>query len=795
MNATTTVGTMVADRGRALGLPARRLAWAVGLVLLAAVPLLSATFQLYGNFAAWDDEGWLMMTVGHFLRGYRLYDEIASAYGPGYYGFEYLLHHGLGVPLTHDATRLITLTVWATTAGVSAWIVRRLTGRRSLGVLTFVLVATYLTSTKQEPGHPQELAALLTVLGVATAVAAGRERPLWLGAGGGAVATALALTKINLGVFATLSWIWALLAAAEGGWWVRLARWATAGAALLLPFLLLRPYLATAWGWNTALLISLVVATLALAGPGREGLGLRLKPALGAFLASAPATAGLLCLFVFAFGTTPLGLLDALVLSPRRMAATFVFPIPINNRAIGLSLLSLGLAAERAHRLRSGRLAAWRLEEYLLVFLKVLFGLGILLLVAIPTAGRGPLRIIHYGLPLLWLALDPFPAPARSGDSALARLVLCCVAALQVLQIFPIPGSQCVIGTLLLVPAAVLCWDDVLTWLARRCEDRAAGAAFVRGAPWLVVAAVVTLCAATAFRAYLRYRAATPLGLRGAEWIRIDERRVAAYRWLAANLERHADTFLCTTGFNSLYLWTGLRPACRIGLSNTIDYVSPEHQETLVTSLSRLPDACVIEHEPYLHPLVLSSIRHSSLLRDYIDQEFKVCGMVDGFAFRIRRGRPVPRLVDCARWGRAAGSACQVTIDLAPSPGPKAHRVCISDLDHGLVLADSRPAGSGRAALMIQDEAGRDLSPVLEREGIDLSRLRSLTLSFAGPPASGRRGSCAVVRLYDRTGQMIKILPFLNEVEAGSVQSQTDSTALGEIASPVQPPSRLGREK
>ncbi|MEJ7637017.1 MAG: hypothetical protein WKF75_03255 [Singulisphaera sp.] len=29
------------------------------------------------------------------------------------------------------------------------------------------------------------------------------------------------------------------------------------------------------------------------------------------------------------------------------------------------------------------------------------------------------------------------------------------------------------------------------------------------------------------------------------------------YRWLTTNLKLHADTFLCTTGFNSLYFWTG----------------------------------------------------------------------------------------------------------------------------------------------------------------------------------------------------------------------------------------------
>ena len=47
------------------------------------------------------------------------------------------------------------------------------------------------------------------------------------------------------------------------------------------------------------------------------------------------------------------------------------------------------------------------------------------------------------------------------------------------------------------------------------------------------------------------------------------EFEVATYRWLTTNLRFHADTFLCTTGFNSLYFWTGQEPPApiMIGLS------------------------------------------------------------------------------------------------------------------------------------------------------------------------------------------------------------------------------------
>src|SRR5438105_2384925 len=102
-------------------------AGAIGFASL-AITLLFSYYALFSFFAPYDDEGYMMLTVKHFLDGHRLYDDIPTLYGPTYYLFEWLAHAVFGIALTNDATRLVTLGFWAATAVLIAVCVRRASG-------------------------------------------------------------------------------------------------------------------------------------------------------------------------------------------------------------------------------------------------------------------------------------------------------------------------------------------------------------------------------------------------------------------------------------------------------------------------------------------------------------------------------------------------------------------------------------------------------------------------------------------------------------------------------------------
>jgi len=120
---------------------------AVGLsaaLLLCALAWLGHRL-VFSQFQDYDDEGYLLLTVQQFLRGLPLYDQVYTQYGPAYYLWQQVLHTVIGVPLTHDATRIVTIVVWLTCAVLVGAIVWLLTKRQLHAVLGTTAAFLHLT--------------------------------------------------------------------------------------------------------------------------------------------------------------------------------------------------------------------------------------------------------------------------------------------------------------------------------------------------------------------------------------------------------------------------------------------------------------------------------------------------------------------------------------------------------------------------------------------------------------------------------------------------------------------------
>jgi len=170
-----------------------------------------AAMAMFSAFMFYDDEGYVLISLRNYALHGGLYREVYTQYGP----FPFVLYHLLsecGLPFTHIAGRLVTLSAWIGAALACAAVVWQAT--RSFFTSLAVLAGTfvYLWIMISEPTHPGSLIALL--VGVAAAlgyrlIARGRK-VAWAGLAG-LVAGALVLTKINVGAFvvlAALAWIW-----------------------------------------------------------------------------------------------------------------------------------------------------------------------------------------------------------------------------------------------------------------------------------------------------------------------------------------------------------------------------------------------------------------------------------------------------------------------------------------------------------------------------------------------------------------------------------------------------------
>jgi hypothetical protein len=752
-------GRAETGRNRGIRLLVRRSVLAL-IVLAISAPF--AYFRLFSVFRDYDDEGYMMLTVKHFLDGHALYDAVPTFYGPFYFAVALLFHRFIGIEITNENVRWISLALWLSTACLVAVATWRQTRRASLSAIAYIMTVIHLRTVTSEPGHPQAQCALLLAAAATLATWWNPERPLRIIAPLGAIAACLILIKLNVGVFAAFSLFWAIMIMTEG----RLARWASIAlslAAVLLPFLLMWRDLNTTWGLGYAVIVSAGALSLYLSVPTTP----RALPAypfgisvlyFGGFVAAAAIPISV----VLATGTSFHGIVDRLLLMTFRLSSAFKIPATFMNQGIAVAVLSLGVAV--IFRILSRRPSSRQGVEFAAVVLKTALGTFVLVW---NVVGRVDL-LMTFATPHLWLILSPTSAQCLRHRAVFARTIIGFLSVLQVLQAYPVAGTQKYIGTFLYLLVASIWMGDVIEWVEQKFGERTIGAR-AAGSVFPVVASL--LVAALGCMDYLTYQGYGRLfpmdrtEAHGLGRIRIDERRVATYRWIVANLSRYADSFQCTTGFNSLYFWTRINPPTKIVVGNTLDLYTEQQQQAIVHALRESPNSCVISH-PSLFGQGGSGAQRPSPLLDEIQRAYVSCGEVDKFEFRVRAGRPLPPLFDCARWESpgeegTGGRRTTASLLLSPAPGLTAHRICIYDTSGGAILADTQPAGKS-VLLRVEDSSSREVvlppSSGQSRE-LDLSAVRKLSLVFQSLDPSVDH--FLVVRVIDRDGKIVRSLPFV----------------------------------
>ena len=82
---------------------------------------------IFGVFADYDDEGYMLIMLKHFHAEGHLYDRVFSQYGPLYHQLFAAVFALPGLHTDHDTGRLVTLVVWVATSLLVALLTLRLT--------------------------------------------------------------------------------------------------------------------------------------------------------------------------------------------------------------------------------------------------------------------------------------------------------------------------------------------------------------------------------------------------------------------------------------------------------------------------------------------------------------------------------------------------------------------------------------------------------------------------------------------------------------------------------------------
>jgi hypothetical protein len=618
--------------------------------LVAIAATIAAYFYLFTQFAPYDDEGTVLVTLKAFVNGQTLYKDVYTPFGPFYYELFGSLFSLSGQAVTTDASRSIVMVIWVGSSLLFGLSVQRLTGRVALGVTAMLVAFTVVFILSQEPMHAQVLAVALLAVFTAVAAAVDTRRALLFGAVCGAVLAALVLTKVNLGIYAVAAVFFAAALAVEPLHRRRWVRWPVIVAFLALPFVVTRPDLSNVLVRNLALLellvaISVVVAARALRPPPGEGGGDEgaVRWLSGAAIGFCLAFAAIL-IGIFLAGSTPADVYDGVVTQALRIRSVNAIQIGITNASIDWAIAAIAAAAAVAW-LRSRGEAGSPLWSGVL---RAASGLAIWFSITEMTPlslGPAPGNPDALAMVLAWVAVIPPAGVVESAQKRFVRVLLPALAIAEVLQTYPVAGSQMRIAAVTFVVVGGICIGDALTefkaWSATRGPvslERfgffASAAIFALGAKFALDGIVLP----TVERA-ITYSEEKALPFPGATALRLPVAEAESYERVVELLKRHrCSTFIGYANVDSLYLWSEIDPPKPSAPSAWMLALDEDDQQRILRQMRATPRPCAVRNEGVAGGWLAGRPRPETPLVNYIFNDFEVVETTGPFEFMLPKG-------------------------------------------------------------------------------------------------------------------------------------------------------------
>ncbi len=429
-------------------------------ILTVSVLLAGLSFagyqSLFSSFAAYDDEGYVMISLQSFLDGHPLYDATYSQYGPAYYQISGLFHRLSQLPISHDVVRFKTLFVWLVSALLAGTIVWQISKNRWIAIASVPMVFFHLDRFGLEPAHPQELCVALTMICLLLTIwfdkmrdSLGLHSKLAALSGSlGLLVGIILMIKINLGVFLILSFALALMMASSQSKLTRFVLWSCFALTLVMPVALMKNHFDSLAGIQLPLLVisSTIIVSLACrkipAPQNRSGFQL-----VTCFAAAVFGCVAVICLVAIWQGTSLAGLLDGVILQHTdgllfQNAPLFVaFSLPC--------VLLSGWCAWNIRQRPHPGIQKWIDIGVIALLVCLIFRQFTDSFITIRHGGDDrslALLLTSVVTPFAWIVLIPLYGHKsdRRGVRSFGRLALCFVAVLQPLQSFQylVPKSR-----------------------------------------------------------------------------------------------------------------------------------------------------------------------------------------------------------------------------------------------------------------------------------------------------------------------------------------------------------------
>ena len=613
--------------------PAVALWTTLGAALLAATAV-SGFAKLFSTFAPNDDEGFFLIILKGYLGGAKLHDQTTGQYGPFPFEFMAAIFKLLGVHVSNDTGRFLTLGLWLGAALLLAAAAYRLSHHMLLAAIVYVLAFRVLAMAPGEPAHPGHLLMFLLAAMIAVAAFVGERRPRLAFVLLGMLAATALLSKVNIGVFVFASLVFAAVLASPRLLRVRPLVAVISAGFVLVPVALMRGNILEGGFMVYGAHVLICALALALIALGR-GPALDSDSGAASWLAYATAgavgAAAIICGIVLAQGTSLSGLAHGVLLNALDQVDLMVGtppPFPVNMLlydAVGIAVAA-AVAFDAFPRSRPwptigalGRIAA-----------------GVSIWVALTGTQEFALPVA-----LAWVAAVPTSHDRQTPAARFVRLFIPALAILQVLHAYPVPGSQIWWSVFLLTSLGAVCVSDGLTELGvssfglRLPNARLATAGALGMAIWVFLIGV-----AVPLRDNLDlYNSGTPVPAWGATRIRLGPGAAQEYGWLASTIRKRCDTFISMPGLGSLYLMSQETPPSWMIMGNWSFSLDAETQQRIVDQVKNVPRLCAVRYPQLESWYVGTRSIPNRPLRAFVLNDFRTVDSNGVFDIMVRRSR------------------------------------------------------------------------------------------------------------------------------------------------------------
>ena len=562
--------------------------------------LLALAIMLYGAWLAYkqvfyfvehyDDEGYMIVALQHYVKEGGLYTRTFAQYGPFYYYLQQAMHAVFRIPLTPDGGRALTLVYWLLSCLLAFAFTYRVTSRLLVSALVFLGTLMVTIVLKKEPGHPQEIVLLLTQLAIFATLLAGSRRirlALFLL---GCIGALMCLSKINTGVFllasAFLSFICLLK---ESGTRTILLSAGSAGA-ILLPLAVMHAN-AGSWARNYCLLETACIALFVWIA-AQIKLDAHWAPFDLLFLfAGLCAGSSLVIAVALTHGLSPAILLNGVILQPLRQPDVFFTPLHLpRTRMLFAALLLVAMAI--AYWFRNS------VSARTLGIAKV--AIGAAAMVTLVVDYNSAITLI---LPVL--ALVFWDKTTRTASDFFPRVFLSAVVIFGFLQAYPVAGSQVRIGLAPAIAWAALLVHDGLQLIEpqryERLIPRAPSALFQ---PALSHVVFFCLSAALLFQAATCFAIGHEgplLNIPGATRVHVPDDDAEVFENLTGEIRAHCDVLFTMPGMYSWNVWSGVPTPDGLNITGWMNALTTNQQQEVLRDLLKSSRPCAVYNPDLIH--------------------------------------------------------------------------------------------------------------------------------------------------------------------------------------------------